>query len=126
MKLKGFPQAVKAIKDKAFKVLANEGVDTIKEYLDDMIDLQRDASGKPLPTKADSTKRAYAREGWNTEDWLVRTGKASQWKVKKTRKVIKVTPGKDYLKYVKGASDFFTLNKAVVESLINDLKKGLK
>ena len=62
------------------------------QYLDKLLVKKRQATGQPMPEKAESTKRAYRKHGWNTENFLVRTGRSSVVQSRRVKNGIRLTP----------------------------------
>ena len=98
----------------------------ITSYLDENLNKQVTATNKPLPTKADSTKRAYAKRGWNQEKWFVRTGKSSKLVVKNIKNGVCVSPrGVNILKMVKLSDEFYVLDDIVINKIVDVLRRSL-
>lgn len=109
------------------KAISKTSGKVIKDYLDGMIRHQKDADGKTLPTKKESTKAIYNKQGWNTELWFVRKNEAAQWKERRIKGGISITPGVPRrLEYVERIDKFFVLNAKVQEDLKEALVDYLK
>lgn len=68
----------KADVDRALKDAAREVEMIVIRYLHTLLMEKRQADGYPMPDKADSTKKAYKKLGWDTEHYLVATGVSTQ------------------------------------------------
>lgn len=74
--LKGMDAAARAINRAAHRALSGSVAKFLKGDAMNDLNAQIQPDGSPFPDKAESTKRAYRRRGWDTERFLVRTGKS--------------------------------------------------
>lgn len=74
--LTGIDQAERAF----FRAVERAMKGPVKDFLmrdaNNAIEMQLQPDGKPFPKKAESTKKAYRRMGWDTERFLHRTGES--------------------------------------------------
>lgn len=77
-KLTGVPQVTRVIERAITRSLGNRVQKFIKSELENALESQTQVDGSPFPKKAESTKKAYRRKGWDTEHFLVATGKSSK------------------------------------------------
>lgn len=75
--VKGFDRAVKVVTESVDRAMRTTVKDYVIKHAQFRLKMQRDKTGEQMPEKAESTKRQYRRKGWNTEDFLVRTGKST-------------------------------------------------
>lgn len=98
--LKGFDRAGKVIESAVDRAMRT----TVKDYViaraKFSLNLQRDKDGNPMPDKAESTKRAYRRKGYDTERFLVASGKSTEMMYEWYNHVLTVYPrGQKILSY---------------------------
>lgn len=128
-KLSGMKTYENNVKRTIVSVIQKEGETIILNQLDNQLTSQVDADKKKLPEKKASTKKQYRYKGWNTEQWLVRTGKSTQLKSKKIKDGIRVYPvDKDGVlkNYVARANDFYKISDNSINLLMNKIKEKIK
>lgn len=90
--LKGFDRAEKAITGAVDKAMRT----TVKDYViaraKFQLKMQIDKRGEQMPDKAESTKRAYRRKGYDTENFLVASGKSTEMMYEWLNHVLTVYP----------------------------------
>jgi len=64
----------------------------LEQYATENIVAQTGADGKPFPRKADSTIEQYRRRGWNTEQFLIRTGQSVKLTFSQTATSVRMVP----------------------------------
>lgn len=77
-KLTGMDKADRAIHKAVKSALSGRVRKFIVNDLKQRLNAQEQPNGEAFPEKAESTKRAYASRGWNTEKFLVRTGESTR------------------------------------------------
>jgi len=100
----------------------------VDKYLKEILATQVDATGNRFPEKKESTKKQYRYKGWNTEQWLIRTGAATKVNYRNVPEGFRATPAdpEDILQYVDRADDWFTLNDTINKQIIEQIKKDLR
>lgn len=122
-----FPKTVsKAVKD-TFKL---DAIAVVRKQLNDSLHNNRDAEGKQQPEKKPRTKQLYAKEGWDQNNWLVRTGQSTELEATITGNGIRIQPkGVDILSKPglrEYAENWFTLNEDTQQELLNKINERLK
>lgn len=97
-------------------------------YLKNILSAQVDADGQRFPEKKESTKKQYRYKGWNTEQWLIRTGESTKVVYRNIPNGFEARPEdqEDILQYVKRVENWFTLNESIRNKIIEQIKKDLK
>ena len=117
----------KTILSKVLNVIRNDIKIQAVEHFNSQLNSQQTATGEPLPKKDKSTVDEYRQKGWNTSKWLVRTGNSTRLISKNISGGISISPqGKDKLRYVKKASEWFAPNKELKDKIISTLKYTLR
>ncbi len=96
----------------------------VKESYRRQLNLQVDANNNRLPIKAESTKKQYAKKGWNISKWFVRTGESV--KIRNKGKGVFAPEKPENLKYVNKAEEFFSISKYLKTQIEKLLIKGLR
>lgn len=115
--------------EKAWKEAFAECVPAIKLLIENQVvnDLNsnRKANGSEQPKKKDSTKTAYAKDGYDTENWLIRSGDSTKLKWKIGKYSITVQPkGQEILGYhIDDAKDWFKLSDDTIKKIMSIIKK---
>lgn len=76
--LTGMDRQARAIENAIVKAMRGPVKDFVIQDAKNTLNAQIQPGGEPFPTKAESTKKQYRRHGWNTEKFLVRTGKSTK------------------------------------------------
>lgn len=102
--LKGMDRAERAIDKAIHNALAGRVKKFIMNDLNQRLHAQEQPNGQSFPKKAESTKKAYRRMGWNTEKFLIRTGESVRLTAAYNRRAgtqeLVITPiGHDVLSY---------------------------
>jgi hypothetical protein len=115
------------INQKVISTIREQLPEVIKDYYAGLLNQQRTSLGAPLPEKKENTRKQYREKGWNENKWLVRTGRSTKLQVEMTEQGIRISPiGKDTLKKVKGAEEWFSLSGSIRERILELIRKGLK
>ena len=127
-KLKNANNTARVIQQKAVRSIQYNCQPLVDQYLKNILASQVDANGQRFPEKKESTKKQYRYKGWNTEQWLIRTGEATKVNYRNIPEGFKATPAdpEDILQYVSRAEDWFTLNTDIKNSIVEQIKKDLK
>lgn len=124
--ISNFPKiADKVVKD----VIKKESLLIVKKQLEDTLFNNRTADNNVQPTKAPSTKKIYAKEGWDQNNWLVRTGESTKLIATYSSNSIEIVPkGQSLLqsKLYDTASDWFKISEETKDKIFNKIKEGLK
>ena len=114
--------------DKAVSKAVKNVLPTIMELLKANVKSNRKADGTPQPKKKASTKAQYKKHGWDTENWLVRTGKSTKLKKRKQGNGWVVEPtDKTILKYhLDEVEDWMLLTDDDKEIVFDEISKELK
>ena len=109
-------EIVKSIKSKAIK-------SAVKSHFNGMIKSQVDASGASLPEKKDSTKKAYARKGYDIKNWFIRSGFSKDIIIDNIKNGIEINTADkgEILKFVKQYPDWFALNDEINNKIMNTI-----
>lgn len=78
VKTRGFRELVNRYHKSAVIMLRQKVAPDVVIYQTGLLLDKKQTTGKPMPEKAESTKRAYRRKGYDTEHFFVRTGNSSQ------------------------------------------------
>ena len=127
-KLKWFNTVNSDVKNKVVNSIQINCRPLVDLYLKNILATQVDAGGQRFPEKKESTKRQYRYKGYNTEQWLIRTGQATQVKYRNIPSGFEARPEDpdDILQYVKRAEDWFTLNESIRKEILEQIKTDLK
>lgn len=123
-----FDSVSKAIDKSVKETLKKEVADYVVAKSKEELRSQVGSNGEKMPEKAEFTKREYTKYGWNTEDFLIRTGESTRLKVKKTQTGIEVIPqNPKILSYnIPSRVDWMSINKKDIDKIIDILSKQLK
>lgn len=127
-KLKNTQNVSRDISRKVIQSIQTNCKPLVDIYLKDILSTQVDAEGKRFPDKKESTKKQYRRNGWNEDQWLIRTGKATVVKYRNILNGLEARPTdpEDILGYVERSESWFTLNESIRNQIIEQVKKDLK
>ena len=127
-KFKNFENTQRNINKTVVNTIKQDVRPIVKKYLEDLIDKKVDANKKRFPKKKASTVKQYKKHGWNTKNWLVRTGAATKLVFKNLKDGISVKPAdpEDILQYVTQADTWFLLNKEINNKIIKKIKEDLR
>ena len=77
--------------------------------------------------KAKSTIKDYAKHGYNTQQWLVKTGKSTEVKVRREPNGVHAEPvGKTTLKNVARSDEWFSINDSLITKILTSIRKLLR
>lgn len=126
--LKNFNESHNRINKTIINSLHDNCKRVIEEYLENQLLTQVNSEGERFPQKKESTKKSYLKKGYDTEHWLVRTGKSTRLVFKNTLKGFTVKPldPNRILNNVADSKSWFTLNNQVTQKIISQIKKDLK
>lgn len=131
--LTGMDRAERAITQAIRKALSGPVKKFIMNDLNFTLKSQTEKSGKKFPKKADSTIKAYKSQGYNTKDFLVRTGESTRLQAQvdthEGKIQLMITPiGHEVLSYnVPSRVDWFgEITQAESEVIINILNEEIK
>jgi len=127
-KMTGFNQAMNEIKRNLQNTFNTKIEEVIKDYLEAQLSAQVDANAKPMPKKAPATIKEYAKQGWNTDKFLIRTGDSTKLKITKSGNKMIVEPeGADVLKnLIPRRVEWMSLNDEAVKQITNKFLEELK
>ena len=118
---------------RTIRVIQLELAPEAKRSLDRLLLENRQANTKPMPEKLEATKKAYKRKGYNTENFLVRTGASTRILIKRVKTGATLRPAKpEILQYHDvnaGGSfptqrvDWFRLNFGTRQKLLRLLRE---
>ncbi|BDQ01939.1 MAG: hypothetical protein KatS3mg036_0493 [Ignavibacterium sp.] len=109
------------------RILHADITNFLKQHLINKLKSQVDENKDRFPEKKQSTIKQYKLKGYNTTDWLIRTGKSTKLEVTKFSGGFRIFPaGKDTLKYVKKAADWFTISNQTAQQIIDKIKRELR
>lgn len=100
----------------------------VREYLEYQISAQIDAENKPMPKKKPATIKQYQKEGYNTDKFLVRTGKSTELNVTISGDTMVIQPkGYEILKnLIPSRVEWMTINDQLVNEITNKFLEELK
>ena len=129
-KLTNMPD-LNALFNEAFIAAIPEIKIQVENQLNQNLNSNRKANGSQQPTKKDATKREYNKKGYDTMNWLKRSGKALgqgfSWVVDATSITVKPKDPDDVLKYhLKDAQGLFRLSSDTLNKVYNILNKKFK
>lgn len=125
-KLNNFDATYKSIAKQAEKSIKQDLFDLINKYFSDLLSKQITPDGEALPLKKTSTIKAYNKKGYNTRQWMVRTGDSVKLLEQITTNGIKISPkGDNNLKYVAKSEDFYLLNKDIQNEILKKIKANI-
>ena len=130
-KLTGFSQTKDEIK-KGIDAAKVEVIDYIERTVVRNLNSNHDADGNMQPKKKESTKKSYKKSGYDTENWLKRSGDSTELVSKKNKSGVTVAPiGQEILSYHKKEADnLFSLAKkdvaAIQKIIVKNIEKELK
>ncbi len=127
-KFKNFENTQRNINKTVIATIKQDVKPIVKKYLEDLIDKKVDANKKQFPKKKASTIKQYKKHGWNTKNWLKRSGEATKLVFKNLKNGLSVKPADpdDILQYVQQSDTWFLLNKEINDKIIKKIKEDLK
>lgn len=135
--LTGMDRAERAMHNAIRNALAGRVKTFIMSDLNYTLKSQTEKSGKKFPKKADSTIKAYKSQGYNTKDFLIRTGESTRLTSAINQRAgtieLVITPiGHEVLSYnVPSRVDWFgemtTAQRDVILNILNEeIKRNLQ
>jgi hypothetical protein len=90
---------------------------------------QKNEDGTAFPTKAPGTIKQYQKHGWNTKDYLIRTGESTSLTSKNIKGGVVVEPtGQDLLKKFESKANFVYASPEMekkIEDMINKITETI-
>lgn len=126
-KLKGMGNIALKINSKIISTIQQEIAPMVVGYLRSLLSKQTDARGNRFPTKKESTKRQYKKQGWDTEHWLIRTNTAAQVVTQNISDGVRLIPAdpEKILQYVDRSDDWFLLSPSIKTDILNKIKQRI-
>jgi hypothetical protein len=88
---------------------------------------QHNVDGSAFPTKSESTKREYTKHGYNTNEYLVRTGQSTKLEVEDTPTGFVIKPfGQKILSYHSKYANFVYFDENAKIQIINTISQELR
>ena len=130
--LKGFDRVEKRIVDTVDTAMRTKVKDHVIKHAELNLSFQRDKTGQMMPKKfqtktGDKVRAAYIRKGWDTEKFLVASGKSTQMLYEWLNHELTVYPlGQTILEHhIPKRTDWVQPTAALIEEVENILSKEL-
>ena len=126
-KIVGLDEALRQVQANMKKTFRTKLEALVKEYLEEQIASQIDASGEKMPKKSPATIKEYQKHGYNTEQFLVRTGESVKLKTTINGDVMFIQPEgyKILANLIPSRVDWMTLNDEAVQKITDLFMKEL-